>query len=300
MPHPPTHPRSARLTWRGGACLLPELRMVGWDAPRRADSSALDSHAHRDAFEICYIVDGRVEWWVRSGRGRNDVFVLEPGHVFLTRPGEEHGGVDSVLHPCELYWLQVKLPRDGVPGMPPAHGRSLAKHLAGLSRRTFRGSDRLCGAFARIVSEHASRDPWSAAAARAALHELLALVCREHDAAPAETRSAAGAVSPAVRDAMRWMMDHLSEEFDLNDVAGAVRLTPAQLHHRFHKELGYTPGDWRTRQRVGRAKQLLADPARSVLDVAMQTGFSSSQYFATAFKRTVGLTPRQYRHRPGA
>ena len=47
--------------------------------------------------------------------------------------------------------------------------------------------------------------------------------------------------------------------------------------------------------RVGRAKRLLWHPEYSVTDVAMQCGFSSSQYFCRVFRRMVGQTPAQYR-----
>ena len=135
--------------------------MVGWDAPREAGNPSLGAHQHRGMFEICYIVSGRVEWWVRRrSRARGpDVFVVEPGHVFLTRPNEEHGGVDSMLHPCELYWIQVRL--------GPGDRKVMTRLRQG--SRTFQGGEAIRAAFERIVSEHAHRDRWSANAAGAAL-----------------------------------------------------------------------------------------------------------------------------------
>lgn len=83
----------------------------------------------------------------------------------------------------------------------------------------------------------------------------------------------------------------------MDDAAEVAGLGVTQFHERFHREAGYTPGDWRLRRRVMRAKQLLRQANRSVLDVAMASGFSSSQYFATAFSRLTGLSPSQYRRR---
>jgi AraC family transcriptional regulator len=40
---------------------------------------------------------------------------------------------------------------------------------------------------------------------------------------------------------------------------------------------------------------LLADPDRSITDVVLATGFTASSNFVTAFRRTTGLTPREYR-----
>jgi AraC-like DNA-binding protein len=49
------------------------------------------------------------------------------------------------------------------------------------------------------------------------------------------------------------------------------------------------------RRRIYRAKYLLREPDRPITAIALDLGFSSSQYFATVFKKLVGLTPGEYR-----
>ena len=43
------------------------------------------------------------------------------------------------------------------------------------------------------------------------------------------------------------------------------------------------------------AKELLADPAKSISDVAYALGYQYPQYFSRAFKRIVGYSPNEYR-----
>lgn len=43
------------------------------------------------------------------------------------------------------------------------------------------------------------------------------------------------------------------------------------------------------------AKELLADPTKSVSDVAYALGYQYPQYFSKAFKRVVGCSPKEYR-----
>jgi AraC-like DNA-binding protein len=38
---------------------------------------------------------------------------------------------------------------------------------------------------------------------------------------------------------------------------------------------------------------------KSITDIAFETGFGSSQYFARVFKGLVGMTPSEYRHQRG-
>ncbi|WP_395547969.1 MULTISPECIES: helix-turn-helix transcriptional regulator [unclassified Lacrimispora] len=58
-----------------------------------------------------------------------------------------------------------------------------------------------------------------------------------------------------------------------------------------------------TAQRVGKATKLLENPDLSIMDVAMQSGFSSLPSFNRTFKQTNHCTPSQSRkmfdHFPG-
>src|SRR5690606_39281161 len=152
------HPRNDRMTWRDQACLLEELGMLGWDALRQAGDASLAAHRHRGAFEICLIVRGSVEWWVRRG-SRTEIHVVEPGCVYLTRPGEVHGGVDAVLHACELYWLHLRSGEGELPGMSRGQARSLFQRLRGLPR-TFRAAPAVQRGMEALVAEHVDPDAW--------------------------------------------------------------------------------------------------------------------------------------------
>ena len=285
--------QKAREAFTRPETVLPELGVVGTDAPQHADERGLHPHRHRGQFELCLIVRGRVEWWAGAGE---QIYSVGPGDVYITRPDEPHGGVDAVLHPCELYWLTVTLSRTGrVRGMSRADGKALAERYHAMRRRRFPGSAHLQTCFEHILDEHRQRDAFSAVRARAALHELLITMLRDHDAHDAQQQQHDAQLSEPVRAAMQWMQQHLDEDFGLEAVAQRAGLGVSRLHERFRREVGFAPADWRTRQRIDRAKQMLRRRDRAITDIAFACGFNTSQYFATAFKRLVGLTPAQYR-----
>ncbi|MEX0654368.1 MAG: AraC family transcriptional regulator [Phycisphaeraceae bacterium] len=281
-----------REVYAGAALLLPELAMLGTDAPRAAGQAGLGTHAHRDAWELCYIADGEVAWWAGG-----QVHEVGPGHVYITRPGEPHGGVDAVLHPCELYWVQLRVPRRGaLPGLARRDAQVMLGRLEALRLRCFPASDVVPEAFARLIAEHRQRDELSPAAARAALHTLLTAVVRDHARHRAAQSRSGRRISRAIRAAIdQFERDPGAAVWELAEHAG---LSVTRFHERFRAEVGLTPADWRNRRRVDRAKQLLRS-GRSVTEVAMLLAFSTSQYFATVFKRHTGLTPGQYRQRMG-
>jgi AraC-like DNA-binding protein len=67
------------------------------------------------------------------------------------------------------------------------------------------------------------------------------------------------------------------------------------FHEKFLKEVRLTPAEYLTRLRMKKAKQLLKISKKSITEIAFDLGFSSSQYFATVFKKVTGITPRFYR-----
>ena len=76
-------------------------------------------------------------------------------------------------------------------------------------------------------------------------------------------------------------------------------LSVSQFHERFQQHMGLPPAQWRTRQRIARAKALLRQGDASITSIALSLGFDTSQYFRTVFKRYVGFTPANYRKRHG-
>jgi AraC-like DNA-binding protein/mannose-6-phosphate isomerase-like protein (cupin superfamily) len=269
--------------------LLPEVRMLGWARFPHAARS-LPEHRHEGAFEVCYIADGAVDWWVEG-----EPFTVSRGHLYVTLPGERHGGAHAVMNPCELFWVQVAPP---LPGLSPEGDNALLAGLRSITARSFPASPATAAFFAALFEEHrraGGESRLAAVAARGLLHALLAGVVRDHAAA---VRPAAppGLLSPAVATALSWMEARLCEPFTVEQAAAEAGVSPTTLHERFLREVGETPADWRARRRIEEAKRrLLAEPAGSVTEVAFSLGFASSQYFATAFRRYTGLTPTEYR-----
>jgi len=99
------------------------------------------------------------------------------------------------------------------------------------------------------------------------------------------------------RAVVEFINDHLERNISLKELAGLVRLSPNHFCKAFARSMGMPPHHYQLRQRIERAKLLLADPDRSITDVVLATGYTASSNFATAFRRVTGLSPREYRRR---
>ena len=58
---------------------------------------------------------------------------------------------------------------------------------------------------------------------------------------------------------------------------------------------GHTPHQWLTTQRIGRARELLADPKLAITDIALAVGYETPSAFATSFRKVTGVSPSHYR-----
>ncbi|WP_350340341.1 helix-turn-helix transcriptional regulator [Paraflavitalea speifideaquila] len=56
------------------------------------------------------------------------------------------------------------------------------------------------------------------------------------------------------------------------------------------------PLEYITRERIRLACQLLADKKNTVTSVSLQCGFTDVNYFIRAFKKSEGITPKNWQH----
>lgn len=290
----PIHPggKLEREVWLGKQAGLREIEMFGWTSVPSADQLTLGRHSHPGAYEICLIVGGHVTWWADG-----QAYALGPGQVYITRPDEPHGGSDDVLQPCSLYWLIIRLRgNDPLPGLSRAMMRRLTRGFTTMRHRSFPASDELARTFAQL--HEALRDPGDLAPllARSLLHTLLVRVVHDHARADV-AGEAIGNPTPPIRRAMTYIEDHLAEMFHVEHLAGEVGLGVSRFHERFVAEVGFSPAAYRMHLRIHRARQQLRQSDQPITELAHDLGFSSSQHFATAFRRAVGLTPTAFRRR---
>jgi AraC family transcriptional regulator len=94
-----------------------------------------------------------------------------------------------------------------------------------------------------------------------------------------------------------YIEDHLNDEMPLQELAAVAKLSTYHFARAFKQSFGVPPHRYHMSRRMERAKALLDVPARTVTDVGLMLGFAETSSFTSAFRRSVGITPTDYRRR---
>ncbi|MCH0557581.1 MULTISPECIES: GlxA family transcriptional regulator [Streptomyces] len=95
--------------------------------------------------------------------------------------------------------------------------------------------------------------------------------------------------------ARAWALDRLHEAIQLRDMAEQEAMSVRTFTRRFREEVGVSPVQWLTRQRVERARHLLESTDLPMDQVAGEAGFGTAQSMRQHLQQALGVTPTAYR-----
>lgn len=104
---------------------------------------------------------------------------------------------------------------------------------------------------------------------------------------------------PAICRAVRFIAEHFREPVNQEKIAEKAGLSVSRLNVLFRRDFGITPVQMLIRKRMEYARMLLADPMKTVTEVAQATGYSDMNYFVRAFRKRNGITPAAFRKNAG-
>jgi len=201
----------------------------------------------------------------------------------LLHAGRRHFGYDDLDDDTWFYWLcfgsalSAEAEAIGTPVLP------------GPSEGTVVRPDRLRRLFEDLLADQ-HEGSVTRAASLGYLHLMLAEILHQPPATVAQSTAL-----EVARRAAAFIADHLTEaDLSTAGIAGALGFNADYLGRAFRAAFNETPTDHIHRLRIDRARMLFRSTSRSVPRVAAEVGFNDDRYFRRIFKRTAGLTPRQF------
>ena len=104
-----------------------------------------------------------------------------------------------------------------------------------------------------------------------------------------------GTSQPKLVEAVSLMEANLEEPMSLDELSRHVGLSRRQLERLFQKHVHCVPTKYYLNLRLARARQLLLQTARPIVDIAFACGFVSAPHFSKCYRDHFGVPPREER-----
>ncbi|MBM6593946.1 AraC family transcriptional regulator [Microvirga pudoricolor] len=104
----------------------------------------------------------------------------------------------------------------------------------------------------------------------------------------------AGLADKRLRGAINAVHEDPARRWTLRDLAGEAGMSRSAFALAFRSAVGTAPMEYLTRWRMRLAADRLARTQDPVSGIALSLGYESESAFGTAFKRVMGVSPRQY------
>ena len=99
-----------------------------------------------------------------------------------------------------------------------------------------------------------------------------------------------------VDEAVKYIEENYAdEELSLNQLASHVNVSPNHLSTIFSQQTGHTFIKYLTEYRMNKAKEMLKCTSMRSSEISEAVGYKDPHYFSYMFKKTVGMTPTNYR-----
>jgi AraC-like DNA-binding protein len=108
---------------------------------------------------------------------------------------------------------------------------------------------------------------------------------------------AVGIRDMSVRHAVQLMHDDCGRAWALGDLASAVGVSRTGLAAKFREAMGDTPLNYLRTVRIQNAMRILRETQKTLEIVAIEVGYQDAFSFSKVFKRTVGISPREFRRK---
>lgn len=283
------------------------LRIDEWFHPdgfpisieRREPQEDFEPHSHE--FAELVIVTGGKGLHVTG----NDSWELTAGDVFVIAGPREHEYRDlrdlrllNILYQPE----QLKMRLLDLPSVAGYHAlftlepnRRARQPAKGRLRLSAKERAQIIEPADRLEHELKSREPGFGFMATAAFMQIIGQLSRCYGRSPSPDDRALLRVGEALSHLER----NIQNEMNLEELARIAHMSRRSFLRVFQSATGTSPLAWQLGQRIQRACALLRHTDKRVTEIAFDVGFNDSNYFTRQFRKSTGLSPREYRMRLG-
>lgn len=150
------------------------------------------------------------------------------------------------------------------------------------------------GFMERILFSASEGAPFCDLEARALTMQLLTVLLRNYDYSD-RVRADNPTSTSDIERGMSYLNSNFREALTVDDAARESGMSKSYFMKVFRELNGVTPWEYVLLKRIAYSTGLLKNTQRSVLDIAMQSGFNTKSSFNRAFRRVMKISPSEYR-----
>lgn len=247
------------------------------------------------SIRIYYVLEGKFEWMIDG-----QYHILYPGDFILIQPGSKFGGQKGVMDIGTLCWLHIAVNKLGKgeetllgnwSHLPPNEMLAIQSILKHCNTPVLSRVKEVGRILDEIKFELFNQQIGSHTRVNQLLDELFIFIARKLTQQNNTHRD----FPQTFMNLEQALRNDLSHQWTVDEMAAMVGLGTTTFTEKVKSYSGFSPLNYLITIRIAEATKLLKQQNLSVTDIALETGFYSSQHFATTFKKLTGYTPRDFR-----
>ena len=272
------------------------LRTIQGDQPSQHEGDLTDIRHTHDFSELIIITGGGGEHWINGA-----AYQVAAGDIFLIQGNTEH--YFEKRHKLDMYNIMFddSYLKDHLHSLRSLSGFNAFFLFEPTYRRSHKFKSRLHigpetmrplkTELQRMVEETRDGRPGSDLILLAKALEIFVFISREYSSIK----------NPMARSLCRLgelfslLENRYKEHWTIEKISRIAAMAPSTLLPVFRKVTGYSPIDYLLHVRLAKAAELLLKTELTISEIALECGFTDSNYFSRQFRKHCNSSPRDYR-----
>jgi AraC-like DNA-binding protein len=279
-----------------GTLRLSMVRELGVD---HVESASPQGRHNMRWTQATFMLEGELTWRFENRR----TIHLRGGQFCLTQPGDSFDVLYNALAPCRLLWIIIDPEQTGA-----GHrilSKDALKKIAGTLSSAGNPARKITPAMLfhlneleSMVSSVNGAPDNEVTMGRIRLGVTGVLLEAFSALSGPETREIRSGSDFGAR-VRELILRRPERNPDVAELSKTFRLSPGLFSKKFKRDCGVAPADFVRRVKLEEAARILQSGKKNITETAHLLGFSSSQYFASTFKKYFGKTPKQFKSSNG-